>query len=78
MSAAAGLFDLALENGAPVALKDIGMRQADLDTAADIAVTNPYWNPRPIGSAQRAEIRELLQHAYEGVRPDPSLGTQVP
>ena len=69
VSAAAGLFDLALHNGAPVALKDIGMREADLDQAADIAVSNPYWNPRPFGPAQRADIRELLQRAYEGVRP---------
>jgi maleylacetate reductase len=68
-SAAAGLFDLALNNGAQVALKDIGMKAADLDRAADIAVSNPYWNPRPFGPAQRDEIRQLLQRAYEGVRP---------
>ncbi|MBO9512733.1 MAG: maleylacetate reductase [Variovorax sp.] len=69
-SAAAGLFDLARANGAPLALRDIGMQAADLDRAADIAVSNPYWNPRPIGPAQRGEIRELLQRAFEGVRPD--------
>jgi maleylacetate reductase len=69
-SAAAGLFDLAKENGAPVALKDIGMKAQDLDRAADIAVSNPYWNPRPFGIAQRNEIRELLQRAYDGTRPD--------
>ena len=69
-SAAAGLFDLARDNGAPVALKDLGMPASGLDKAADIAVSNPYWNPRPFGTAQRAEIRELLQRAYEGVRPD--------
>jgi maleylacetate reductase len=68
-SAAAGLFDLARDNGAPVALKDIGMKEADLDRAADIAVSNPYWNPRPFGAAQRGDIRELLQRAYEGARP---------
>jgi maleylacetate reductase len=68
-SAAAGLFDLALDNGAPVALRDIGMKEADLDRAADIAVSNPYWNPRAFGVAQRAEIRELLQRAYDGLRP---------
>lgn len=68
-SAAAGLFDLALHNGAPVALRDIGMKEADLCRAADIAVSNPYWNPREIGPAQRTEIRELLQRAFEGVRP---------
>ena len=69
-SAAAGLFDLAHTNGAPVALKDIGMNEADLDRAAEIAVSNPYWNPRPFGAAQRGEIRDLLQRAYEGIRPD--------
>lgn len=70
VSAAAGLFDLARDNGAPVALKDIGMQAADLDKAADIAVSNPYWNPQPFGPQQRSEIRELLQRAYAGVRPE--------
>ncbi|MFM7012967.1 MAG: maleylacetate reductase [Betaproteobacteria bacterium] len=69
VSAAAGLFDLARDNGAPVALKEIGMHSTDLDKAADIAVSNPYWNPHPFGVEQRREIRELLQLAYEGVRP---------
>lgn len=69
LSAAAGLFDLAKDNGAPVALKDIGMKSTDLDRAADIAVSNPYWNPRPFSVAQRLEIRDLLQRAYEGIRP---------
>ena len=68
-SAAAGLFDLSLNNGGPVALRDIGMKEADLDRAADIAVSNPYWNPRAFGVAQRTEIRELLQCAYDGRRP---------
>jgi alcohol dehydrogenase class IV len=64
--AAGGLFDLAQSQGAPVALRDIGMNEADLDRAADIAVGNPYWNPRPI---ERAALRQLLQDAWEGKRP---------
>ncbi|GAA0492894.1 maleylacetate reductase [Pigmentiphaga sp. GD03639] len=64
--AAAGLYDLARDNGAPVALRDLGMPEADLDRAADIAVSNPYWNPRPI---ERTAIRALLQNAWAGVRP---------
>jgi alcohol dehydrogenase class IV len=68
-SAAAGLFDLARDNAAPVALRDIGMKEDDLDRAADIVVGNPYWNPREAGAAQRREIRELLQSAFEGIRP---------
>ena len=68
-SAAAGLYALARDNGAPVALKDIGMRAEDLDSAADLAVSNPYWNPRPFGPAERDAIRALLQRAFDGNPP---------
>jgi len=64
-----GLQALARNNGAPTALKDIGMQEADLDRAADLAVSNPYWNPRPFGPAERGAIRALLQRAYEGAPP---------
>ncbi len=66
-SAAAGVFDLAKTHHAPTALKDIGMTAEGLDQAADIAVQTPYPNPRPL---ERAAIRELLQRAFEGTRPD--------
>jgi maleylacetate reductase len=65
-SASEGLYDLAHTQGAPCALRDIGMRESDLDLAAELAASNPYWNPRPI---ERSAIRVLLQHAYEGSRP---------
>jgi len=68
-SAAAGLYALARDNGAPVALRDIGMRAEDLDRAADLAVSNPYWNPRPFGPAERDAIRALLQRAFDGDPP---------
>ena len=38
-----------------------------LDRAAELAVQNQYPNPRPL---ERTAIRELLQRAWEGVRPD--------
>lgn len=69
-SAAAGLFDLARDNGVPVALRDIGMKEDDLDRAADLVVNNPYWNPREVGPARRGEVRQLLQGAFEGIRPE--------
>jgi len=70
-SAATALFDLAYDNGAPVALKDIGtMTRADLARATDLVVSAPYWNPREIGPAQHADIHRLLLNAFEGVRPD--------
>jgi alcohol dehydrogenase class IV len=61
-----GLYDLAKGLGAPTALKDIGMPETGLDRAADLAVANPYWNPRPI---ERAGIRALLDDAFWGRRP---------
>jgi maleylacetate reductase len=67
--AAQGLFDLAQNLGAPVALRDIGMPADGLDRAADLAVANPYWNPRPFGPAQQDDVRTLLQNAFEGRRP---------
>ena len=65
-SAAQATFDLAKNNGAPVALKDIGMKEVDLDKACDFVLQNQYPNPRPI---VRSEIRQLLQDAFEGIRP---------
>jgi maleylacetate reductase len=65
-SAGAALYDFAKSLGSPLSLKEIGLSEADLDRAADIAAENPYWNPRPI---DRASIRQLLQDAWEGNRP---------
>lgn len=65
-TASAGLFDLGVSVGAKMALKDLGLRAGDLDRAADLAVENPYYNPRPI---TRAGIRALLDDAFEGRRP---------
>ena len=66
-SAAQAVFDLAKNNGAAVALRDIGMKETDLDKACDIAMQNQYPNPRPL---ERTAIRQLLQDAFEGVRPE--------
>jgi maleylacetate reductase len=65
-SAAQGLYDLAASLGAPTSLAALGMKAVDLDQAADIAVQNPYYNPRPV---TRDGIRALLQDAFEGRRP---------
>jgi len=66
-TAAGGVWDLAKRLGAPIALRDLGLKSEDLDVAADLAMTNVYPNPRPL---ERSAIRLLLQHAYEGIRPD--------
>jgi len=63
---AGALYDLARNIGAPLSLKDIGMKADALDDAARLATQNPYYNPRPI---EYAAIRQLLQNAWEGRRP---------
>ena len=65
-NAATAVQELARRHGAPTALRQIGLRAADLDRAADLAMANPYWNPRPL---DRSAIRDLLQRAHEGVAP---------
>jgi maleylacetate reductase len=64
--AAAGLYDLAASIGAPLALKAIGLREQDLDQAAEIATRSPYYNPRPVS---RDGVRVLLEDAFHGRRP---------
>lgn len=65
-SAGAGLFEFARRLGAPQALKDLGVRRDQLAAVADLAVENPYWNPRPV---TRPEILALLSDAWEGRMP---------
>jgi alcohol dehydrogenase class IV len=61
--AAQGIFDLEVRIGAPTSLRQIGMREDQLNRAAKIVVEHPYYNPRLVDFAG---IRQLLQNAYEG------------
>jgi maleylacetate reductase len=65
-SAPSQIFDLAKNSGAPVSLDSLGMARSDLDRACEIACQNQYPNPRPI---ERIALRQLLQNAFDGVRP---------
>lgn len=60
------LYRFAERLGAPMALRDLGLDETALDTAADLATANPYWNPRPL---ERKALRDLLQAAYDGDAP---------
>jgi maleylacetate reductase len=62
-----GLYDLAKSLGAPIALEALGVKEDDLDRACEIALSNPYWNPRPI---EAEPLRALLQRAWEGAPPE--------
>jgi maleylacetate reductase len=66
LSAPQQLFDLAKSNGAPIALRDLGMKERELDKACDIAMQNQYPNPRPL---ERIALRALFQNAFEGNPP---------
>lgn len=60
------VHDLAARLDAPLALKDLGMPESGLERATELALSNPYWNPRPL---ERDAIRKLLDDAYWGRRP---------
>lgn len=62
----AALHRFAASLGAPLALRDLGLAESDLDRAARIAVENPYWNPRPV---EETALRRLLQAAWQGDPP---------
>ncbi len=65
-NAASGIFDLMKQLGAPLSLKEIGMKQDDLARAASLVMEAPYYNPRP---ATREGILGLLNDAFFGRRP---------
>jgi maleylacetate reductase len=69
--AARGLHDLARKLAAPASLREIGMPESGIDQAADLAVKNPYWNPRPV---EREAIRELIARAWRGDAPENAIG----
>lgn len=64
--AATALHSFAASVGAPLALRDLGLNSDDIDRAAEIAVSAPYWNPAPV---DRAGIVTLLEAAWEGRPP---------
>ena len=62
----AALWDFARSVSSPMALKDLGLKESDLDRATGIALSKPYWNPREITTDS---IRALLQNAWSGKAP---------
>lgn len=63
-----GLYQLAQQLGVPTALRELDVAETDLDRACEIALANPYWNPRAI---EATPLRALLQRAWEGTEPQP-------
>lgn len=59
----AGLNELLRLLPVPAGLRDVGMREEDIDRVAAVASDAPYWNPRPV---ERAKVREMVRRAWAG------------
>ena len=57
------ILELSQSIGAPLSLKEIGFREADIPAAARLAVEKQYSNPRPV---TESEVSALLAAAYAG------------
>ena len=66
------LWDLAGRLGAPRSLRELGMAENDIPRIAELAVANPYANPRPV---TRSGIEALLWTAWTGAPPPRSAST---
>ena len=63
-----GLYDLEMKLGLRMKLADLGMKEADLERAAQLATQAPYPNPAAI---EYAQVLELLQQRLR--RPAPGV-----
>ncbi|WP_018333891.1 maleylacetate reductase [Actinomycetospora chiangmaiensis] len=61
-----GVVDLVTTAGGPTSLRELGMAEADLDRAAELAVGTPYPNPAAL---TYDGLRALLGRAWAGERP---------
>ena len=66
-NAAEGIFALAKRLGAPTALSEIGITEADLDKAVGVTLEKPFNNPEPVDAAR---LRLLLTNALQGNSPE--------
>jgi maleylacetate reductase len=62
------LWELTGRLGAPRSLRELGMAEADVERIAELAVSSPYANPRPV---TRDGVEALLHAAWAGDRPPP-------
>jgi len=63
---ASGLHHLLVNTEAPHSLRELGMEERAIAKAADLALMNPYWNPRAL---TREGIRALIARAWAGEAP---------
>jgi maleylacetate reductase len=69
---ALALWELAGRLDAPRSLAELGMQEEDIPRIADLAVADPYANPRPV---TRDGVEALLRAAWTGAPPPRSAPT---
>lgn len=60
------LYGMVQGLGLPTSLKAIGMPESGLERALELALTDGYWNPRPM---ELQPLRQLLRRAFDGSAP---------
>jgi alcohol dehydrogenase class IV len=63
---ARAIYDLERQLNIPAALSELGMPESGIAQASELALSNPYWNPRPL---EREAIERLLFRAWAGEPP---------
>ncbi|MCG8441487.1 MAG: iron-containing alcohol dehydrogenase [Caulobacterales bacterium] len=62
------LHDFSRSLGNPTGLAQLGLDEGDLERVAEITLSKPGWNPRPL---DRGGLTAMLAAAYAGERPAP-------
>ncbi len=60
------LWTFAKKMGAPLALRDLGLEEAQIDRSVELALQKPYWNPAAVTADG---LKHLLQNAWVGNPP---------
>ncbi|UZJ57597.1 hypothetical protein CBS101457_006917 [Exobasidium rhododendri] len=64
------IYDVSKNSGGPVSLKELDVKESDLDMVVQKALGTPYPNPAPLVEDR---LRKMLQRAWAGTRPSAGL-----
>jgi maleylacetate reductase len=64
--AARGLYDLNVTLGLPTGLKDLGLKESDIEKAVEVISAATITHPRPVS---KADLRNVIGQAYAGAPP---------
>lgn len=65
-TAARRLYDLNVRLGLPTGLKDLGLKESDIDKAVEVVAAVKIAHPRPVS---RPDLRDVIAQAYAGAPP---------